>query len=692
MNYLTQYLNTKQREAAESLNGPVLVLAGAGSGKTRTLTYRTANLIKNGIKAENILTVTFTNKAARDMKGKITNLLGKEKIKDMWLGTFHSVCLRILRENLSKINRAEGCLIYDTTDSVDIVEDIILEYNLDRMEYDPRIVYNVIQKAKMNLVKPDRIVKKFARKDERSKHYYQHVSAVYREYERVVANNNSFDFNDLIKKTIELFEEYPAVLKEYQDKFKYVQVDEYQDVNHAQYKISSMLAQPENNIFVVGDDWQGIYAFRGADITNILEYERDYPDAKIIKLERNYRSSKNIISASNKLIKNNTQNMEKEAWTEEDDGAPIFITETSNSGVEARYVAKRINDLVNHYNYSYNDIAILCRSHYQSTHIQRELPRAHVPYQIVGGVSFFDRQEIKYLINYLRLLINPNDGLALKRVFKKDAEGVGEILLSEMNKYAIAHNMEITEVFEDPTVVNGIGKKKGQSVREFKWTVINRLNRLRHKKMPLYEKVLELYEAVEFRNKIIDTMSNPAEREKYINLFLEDIEIYQKYNPDRSLYDYMLVNKLIGDQGQLDDNNNNSVKVMTAHASKGLEFPVVFIISVEEDIFPHQKSLEDMLIGKNPYAIEEERRLLYVAMTRAQKVLFISFSRTAENKNSQMKQTMPSRFLYELPRSSLDMTSVREESWSNNILRIEKKSVLNDNMSFLKENIKEEAK
>lgn len=672
MNYLTRYLNPKQREAAESLEGPVLVLAGAGSGKTRTLTYRTANLIKNGVDAKNIFTVTFTNKAASDMEKKIITLLGKEKIKDMCLGTFHSICLRILRDNLDKINRVEGCLIYDTIDSVDIVEDIIFEYNLDNLEYDSRIVYNVIQKAKMNLVNPDDLVNTYAKDDTSSKHYYQHVTAIYREYERVVANNNSFDFNDLIKLTIELFKKYPDILKYYQEKFRYIQVDEYQDVNYAQYTICNMLAKPENNLFVVGDDWQGIYAFRGADIANILNYKRDFPTAKIIKLERNYRSSNNIISVSNQLIKNNSQNIEKAAWTEEEDGAPIFMTEASNSSVEARYAARRINDLVNYYNYSYSDIAILCRSHYQSTYIQRELPRVHIPYQIIGGVSFYDRQEIRYLINYMRLLINPNDHLALKRIFRKDVEGVGEILLSEMNKYARDNDLKIIEVFENPTVVSGIGKKKGESIREFKWTVINRLNRLRRKKMPMYQTALELYDAVEFREKIIDTLSNPAEREKYIDMFLEDIKNYQKYNPGRTLYDYLLVNKLIGDQDQMDENKENSVKIMTAHASKGLEFSVIFIMAVEEDVFPHQKSLEDVLTGKNPYAIEEERRLLYVAMTRAKKILFISFSKTGSNNNGQMKQTMPSRFLYELPQERLDMTSVKEQSWQNNKLEIEK--------------------
>lgn len=674
MNYL-EGLNPEQRKAAECLTGPVLVLAGAGSGKTRTLTYRTANLIHNGVKPENILIVTFTNKAARDMEKKIRELLGKEKTRDMWLGTFHSICLRILRDNLEKVHRFEGCLIYDTRDSIDIIEDILFEFKLDSLEYNPGIIYNVIEKAKINLLSPEKMIETYARDDKRSKLYYQHAAAVYREYERVVANNNSFDFNDLIKKTIELFEEYPGILKDYQEKFQYLQVDEYQDVNHAQYRLCNMLSKPEDNIFVVGDDWQGIYGFRGADISNILEFERDYPSARIIKLEQNYRSTNNIITVSNQLIKNNSQNMEKAAWTEEEDGAPIFITEASSATVEARYTAKRINDLVNYYNYRYGDIAILCRSHYQSTFIQRELPRAHIPYQLIGGVSFFDRQEIRHLINYMRLLINPNDKLALKRVFHKDVEGVGEILLSEMNKYALENEMEITEVFGNPTVVNGIGKKKGENIREFKWTVINPLHRLRQKKMPLEETMEELIDIVAFREKLSDTMSNPAEREKYLAMFLDDIRNYQKYNPGSTLYDYLLINKLIGDQDKLDENEDDSVKVMTAHSSKGLEFPVVFILAVEEDVFPHQKSIEEAETGKNPYAIEEERRLLYVAMTRAQNLLFLSFSNTGSD-NGQMKQNMASRFLYELPKERLDMSTVKEKSWQSQELEIRKKEIL----------------
>ncbi|MFW6281816.1 MAG: ATP-dependent helicase [bacterium] len=682
MSYLTKHLNEKQREAAETLEGPVLVLAGAGSGKTRALTYRTANLIRHGVNAEKILTVTFTNKAARDMKRKIVNLLGKEKVKDMWLGTFHSICLRILRDNLARINRVKGCLIYDTDDSIDIIEDIVFEFNLDRMEFDPAIIFNVIQKAKMNLIIPGELVETYAGEDKRSKQYYKIVAAIYREYDRVVENNNSFDFNDLIKMTIELFRNHPDILSEYQNRFKYVQVDEYQDVNHAQYMISSMLAKPENNLFVVGDDWQGIYAFRGADITNILEYEKDFPDAKIIKLERNYRSTNNIIAVTNQLIKNNTQNKEKIAWTKEEDGAPVFIAEASGPNVEASYVAKRINDLVNYYNYNYSDIAVLCRSHYQSTSIQRVLPGAHIPYQIIGGVSFYDRQEIKYFINYMRLLINPNDGLALKRIFKKEVEGVGEILLSEMNKYAIDNEMKITEVFEDPTVVSGIGKSKGNNIKNFKYNIVNKLNILRHKNISLYQKVMELYDLVDFDYKIIDTLNNSTERRKYIDTFLEDIKDFQKYNPNKTLYDYLLINKLIGDQDQLEDSKKDSVKIMTAHSSKGLEFPVVFILAVEEDVFPHQKSIEDKLTGKNPYAVEEERRLLYVAMTRAQKILFISYSRTSSNNNGQMKQVIPSRFLYELPRNRLDMTSVKNKSWQDNNLKIEKRQDLLDKINI----------
>lgn len=683
MDYLTQQLNNKQREAVETLDGPVLVIAGAGSGKTRTLTYRTANLINKGVKPENILIVTFTNKAASDMKEKITGLIGKESVKEMWLGTYHSLCLRILRDNLNKINRVDGCLIYDTEDSVDIIEDIVFEFGLDNKEFDPRIVFNIIQKAKMELINPEDLLKRYAKDNKGSQFYYQNAQKIYREYERILHNNNSFDFNDLIKLTIELFERYPDVLIDYQKQFSYIQVDEYQDVNHAQYQITSMLAKPENNIFVVGDDWQGIYGFRGADITNILEFEKDYSQAKIIRLEQNYRSTNNIISVSNELIKNNTQNKNKTAWTEEKDGAPIFVAEAENSHVEARYVARRINDLVNYYNYSYADIAVLCRTNYQANFIQRAFPKAHIPYQIIGGVSFFDRQEIKYLVNYLRLMVNPNDGLALKRLFKIEAEGVGEILLSEMNKYAIQNNIKITDVFANPTAVKGIGRKKGDNVIEFKLRVIDKISELRQMRISMHKKVLDLYQSINFKKNVLEQLGEVEEREEYINMFLEDIYSYQSYNPGRTLYDYLLVNKLIGDQNQIDDDKKDSVKVMTAHSSKGLEFPVVFILAVEEDIFPHQKSLEDKLTGKNPYAVEEERRLFYVAMTRAQKILFMSFSKTrTENYNghSQLKQITPSRFLYELPLERLDMTRVEEEKGGIEKLRIRKDNTILDEL------------
>ncbi|MFW6270211.1 MAG: ATP-dependent helicase [Bacillota bacterium] len=662
MQLLLDQLNPKQKEAAQTLEGPVLVLAGAGSGKTRTLTYRTANLIKKGIKAENILTVTFTNRAANDMENKIVDLLGDEKIKDMWLGTFHSICLRILRDNLDKIDRIEGCLIYDNNDSIAIVEDIVFEFGLDDEEYNPKIVYNIISRAKMDLVNSDELVSRYAKEDNQgSQLYYRNVTRIYKEYERILINNNSFDFNDLIKKTIELFQQYPDILTRYQDIFKYIQVDEYQDVNHAQYQLTNMLAQPEDNIFIVGDDWQGIYGFRGADITNILEFEKDYPQAKVIKLERNYRSSNNIITVSNELIKNNTQNKVKKAWTEAGDGAPIYIARASTPRVEAKYVCKRINNIVRHYDYDYQDIAVLCRTHYQSHNIQNQLPKYQIPHQLVGGISFFDRQEIRYFVNYLKLLVNPNDKLALKRLFKIEVDGVGEILLSEINKYARNNNLEITDVFGNPSVVKGIGEKKASNIIEFKLRVIDRIFELKNIRMSMYDKVLDLYESIEFEKNVITNLDNPEKRKKYINLFLEDIYEFKKYNPQKSLYDYLLLNKLIMDQDLMEDNNEDTVKVMTAHSAKGLEFPIVFIIAAEEEVFPHLKSMEAKSSGKNDYAIQEERRLFYVAMTRAQKLLFISFSqKRTGNNEGQLKNIMPSRFLAELPRERLEFIRVVE--------------------------------
>ncbi|MGM0602677.1 MAG: ATP-dependent helicase [Bacillota bacterium] len=661
MNTILNQLNTQQRKAAENTAGPVLVIAGAGSGKTRTLTYRTANLIQKNVSPQNILTVTFTNRAADDMKEKIEELIGKESLEEMWLGTFHSVCLSILRENLNKINRLEGCLIYDNNDSTDIVEDIIFEFGLDENEYSPKMIYNIISKAKINLILPSELVDKYAKKDRSSSiYFYKTTARIYREYERVVENNNSFDFNDLIKKTIELFEQYPDILKKYQNLFKYIQVDEYQDVNHAQYKLITMLAEPENNIFVVGDDWQGIYGFRGADINNILEFEEDYPAAEIIKLEKNYRSSKNIISASNELIKNNSQNKKKKTWTEAAAGAPIFVARAENPQLEAKYICKRINHLVDYYNFKYNDIVVLCRSHFQSIQLQNQLPKFRIPHQLVGGVSFFDRQEIRYLVNYLKLLVNSNDRLALKRLFKIEVDGVGEILLSEINKYALQNNMDITEVFENPSVVKGIGKKKSASIIEFQRRVIDSISTLKNKKMSVHKKVIELYKAVEFEKNILAELDYQKEREKYINMFLQDIADFEKYNRGKTLYDYLLINKLIADKDILNEDEDNSVRVMTAHAAKGLEFPIVFIISAEEEIFPHLKSLEAKESGSNIYAVEEERRLFYVAMTRAEKLLFISFSnKKVQNSDGQYRQSIPSRFLYELPENILDFVNVK---------------------------------
>jgi DNA helicase-2/ATP-dependent DNA helicase PcrA len=661
-------LNKKQKVAAQTLNGAVLVLAGAGSGKTRTLTYRTANLIANGVSPKNILTVTFTNRAADDMKAKISKLIGSEIIDEMNLGTFHSICLKILRDNLKKVNRSEGCLIYDTTDSIAIIEDIVFDFGLEETEYDTKMIFNIISKAKMELVLPDNLTEKYAQNNNQgSDHFYKIVSRIYSEYERVLTNNNCFDFNDLIKKTIELLESNKKILNKYQSQFKYIQVDEYQDVNHSQYHLISLLAEPQKNIFVVGDDWQGIYGFRGADISNILEFEHDYQEAKVIKLERNYRSSNNIISASNQLINHNTQNKVKEAWTEADDGAPIFVARAESPLVEAKYICKRINHLVDFYNYKLSDIAILCRSHFQSMQLQNQLPKFRIPHQLVGGVSFFDRQEIRYFVNYLKLLVNPNDRLALKRLFRIEVHGVGEILLSEINKYARENKLKITDVFESPTVVKGIGNNKAANIIEFQRRVIDSIYDLREEKLPMHKKALELYERVDFDENVLAELDDPEGRKKYMNMFLEDMANFQKNNPGRGLYDYLLINKLIADKDITED-NQEKVKVMTAHSAKGLEFPVVFIISAEEEVFPHLKSLEEKEAGKNPYAVEEERRLFYVAMTRAEKLLFISFSkRKVANDAGQYKQLIPSRFLYELPSDNLDFTSVEGKKGGSGI-------------------------
>lgn len=637
--------NDKQREAVTTINGSVLVLAGAGSGKTRALTGRAFYMLQQGISPDNILILTFTNKAAEDMKRKIKNLVNdSETTNRLWMGTFHSNCLRILARHLDLIGYNPNYLIYDTDDSKTIIKKVIKKLNLNTDDeiFDENIVFNIIQKAKMGLVSPNQLASNFAEASYGSTAYYNKIADIYQKYEEELQQNNAFDFNDLIKKTIELFRNYPDVLRYYQNKFQYIQIDEYQDTNHSQYLIAKMLAAPQNNIFVVGDPDQSIYAFRGANISNILNFNMDYPDAKIIKLEQNYRSTKNIINASNALIENNKQRKEKISWTANDTGLPIVICEAYNPEEEATFIARTIKNLINQ-NYDYKDITILYRSNYQSRSIESVLMKYHIPYQIVSGLSFFDRKEIKDLIAYLKLVVNPNDLTALSRIITISNNGIGTGALSKLSAYAASIGLGTADIMENPTTVSGIGKKKGEAIIQFKKNVLDRLHALLDLDISLEDKILTVLQITQYKKYLKKDMKTYENRMENIEEFLNLVYNYAKKDPSRGIHKFLLDLMLISDQDKFEDNKNN-VKLMTIHASKGLEFPIVFVVGMEEEIFPHRLCMD------SEDSIEEERRLCYVAMTRAEKRLFLSYCKIRDN-FFQEKEMIPSRFLKEIPQN-----------------------------------------
>ncbi len=648
-------LNDKQKEAVINTEGPVLVLAGAGSGKTRALTYRIAHLIDKGIDPYNILTLTFTNKAAQDMKRKVKELIG-EVPKQLWMGTFHSVCVRVISENLKALGYKPGFVIYDQNESKALISDVILTFNLDPEKYDPKIVLNIINKAKMNMWSKEDLIANYLDEGDGDGSYYQNIGDIYSKYNEVLKENNAFDFNDLISKTIELFEANKDILNKYQNRFEYLLIDEYQDTSPFQYKLASMLSSKHGNIFVVGDDYQSIYKFRGADMSNILNFNNDFSDCKVIKLEQNYRSKKNIIEASNSLIKHNYTQFNKKAWTEKPDGEPIIICEAYNEYSEADYIREEIDNLVRFSGYDYKDIAILYRSNHQSRVMEDKFIKERIPYHVVGGLGFYDRKEIKDIISYLKLAVNIQDTVAIKRIVNSPKRGIGpktlDKLITHAQEYVPEFNLlsfgqeedtkGLFDIMEDPTGVPGIGKKTSKNIMKFKATLDNIIE-VKDMPISLTDKVDRILKISGYQAMLeLDGSEKSLNRLENLKEFLELTNNYSKKYPKRGLENFVRDLKLLSDQDDLD--NSNQVKLMTVHASKGLEYPIVFIVGIEEDIFPHYRSIKTGRVED----IEEERRLCYVAMTRAADRLFMSYSRQRQVYGETRTMT-PSRFLDEIP-------------------------------------------
>ncbi len=630
---LLRGLNTEQQKAVQHSEGPLLIIAGAGSGKTRVLTYRIAHLLA-GAKAEphQILALTFTNKAAREMQERIETLID-ERARKLWMGTFHSIFARILRVECERLGYTRDFSIYDTQDSERMIKTIMQELNIDTKEVKPRSIRFIISEAKNQLIDPHQFEEKFIQSST-----HDIAAQVYQYYTSRLKQSNAMDFDDLLVKPIELFEQYPEVLEMYQQRFKYILIDEYQDTNHAQYKVTKMLAAAHHNISVVGDDAQSIYSFRGADITNILNFQQDYPDAVRIPLEKNYRSTKMILRCADSVIKQNNKQLEKTLWTDNEEGNTITVLESLTDRDEANRIASYIHHLKLQHGYHYRDMAVLYRTNAQSRLLEDALRRKGIAYQIVGGISFYQRKEIKDVVAYLKLLINPADEESLIRIINEPARGIGDKSLSQIREYARENNISIWQALKSASKI-GIYKPAEKRVSGF----VELIERFKQQldSEPLIDTVKALMDETGYVKQFVEENSHESltRRENVMELF-NAISYFQESSNQPDLSRFLQDISLITDLDAYEE-NPQSVTLMTVHAAKGLEFPVVFVSGLEEELFP--------IGGRNGEEadFEEERRLFYVACTRAEERLFLSYARS-RYKFGDEKQSLRSRFLDEV--------------------------------------------
>ncbi len=683
-----QHLNNMQREAVFHINGPLLVLAGAGSGKTSVLTNRIANMVKYGnayhsdyipenltegdlqqmrgwleqkklkrnaqlpeevlnlvrgrrVLPSSILSITFTNKAAKEMKDRVEKLVGAAS-ENMWISTFHSACVRILRRDADKVGFDRNFVIYDTSDQQTVIKDCLKELNLNEKNFPPKLMLDYIGKAKDELIEARTYVKMYASDFRMSK-----VASIYELYQKKLHLNNAFDFDDIIMMTIKLLLDNPPVLDYYQKRFRYILVDEYQDTNTAQYSLVSLLAQENRNLCVVGDDDQSIYGWRGANIRNILDFEKEFRDCKVIKLEQNYRSTQMILDAANSVIKNNTGRTAKSLWTDNAGGDKVQFLQGNNEYEEALFIAKEIRRLTTYSDMEYKDFAILYRINAQSRVIEEMLMRDAIPYKIVGGLKFYDRKEIKDIIAYLRVIQNPSDNISLKRIINVPKRGIGNTTVDTAEGIANKRGCSIFSIISSAGDIPEL-KRAAQRLEEF----VNLINNFRVAKDSL--KVSELIEEVIEKSGILkelqdeETLEAQTRIENIKELITGAIEFEEQFeqpdeefNVEHNLEGYLAQISLVADIDNLEEERNNVI-LMTLHSAKGLEFPTVFLAGFEEGIFPGYRSMSD------ENELEEERRLCYVGITRAKQKLYLTctFCRTLFGNTTYNKA---SRFLTEIP-------------------------------------------
>lgn len=633
--HYTANLNAPQAEAVKCHEGPLLILAGAGSGKTRVLTQRIGHLIGEvGVSPYGILAITFTNKAAGEMRERLESLIGNTA-QDMWIFTFHSACVRILRREIGALGYDTNFVIYDSADQQTLLKQCLKELNIDDKRYAPRAVGAGISQAKNKLLGP-------AAYDKQAyDHYQQTVARVYSLYQSRLKNNNALDFDDLIMKTVELFEKHPDILDRYQERFKYILVDEYQDTNHAQYRLIKVLGAKYRNVCVVGDDDQSVYNFRGADIQNILDFERDYPEAKVIRLEQNYRSTQTILDAANEVISNNLSRKKKRLWTENQKGSPISLFNAQDEHGEANYVARKIVEGKSLNNRSCSDFAVLYRTNAQSRIIEEIFMRNNIPYTIVGGLKFYERKEIKDILAYLRVISNPADSISLQRIVNVPRRGIGDASMAKVAGFVTDAGITLYEAIRQVGAVPGLSSRTVKLFEQF----MGFTEELRLKKDTItvsaltreildksgYLRELELEQTVESQTRI-----------ENLQEFLTVTEEYDKSTPEGSVEEFLAGVSLVSDIDSFNE-ESDAVILMTLHSAKGLEFPVVFMTGLEEGIFPHSRSLYE-----GEHEMEEERRLCYVGITRAREELHLVNAMQRILYGNYMHNA-PSRFIREIP-------------------------------------------
>jgi len=630
---LLEALNPDQREAVSCTEGPLIILAGAGSGKTRVLTHRVAYLMKEkGVDPRNILAITFTNKAANEMKGRISSLIGKA-VQGMWIGTFHATCVRILRRNIGLLGLKSNFVIYDDDDRIRLISHCLKDLNYDTKKFAPRAIKNRISTAKNELLDADTF-------SSRATSYFDEVVAeVYRLFQQRMTENNALDFDDLIMTTVDLLNLFPGVSEFYRNEFKYILVDEYQDTNHAQYKLVSLLAERHKNLCVVGDPDQSIYKFRGADIRNILEFELDYPNAKIIRLEQNYRSTQLILEASNYVIENNKGRKPKKLWTSNDRGDSIVHYQSENEHEEAAFVGSEIERLCKEDGRGCLDFAIFYRTNAQSRVFEEVFLRYGLPYKIVGGVRFYERQEVKDVLAYLRIISNPYDAVAMKRIINVPARGIGKTSVSYVDKFANQQRISFYDALKRVEENIWLLSSAKEKIKRF----LNMLEELIESKEEgirfLVEKALDVTGYLDFwqEQKTFEAIGRVENIKEFTSVVME----FENSFPEKRLDDFLEHTALVAD---IDSYNEevDSITLMTLHNAKGLEFPIVFMVGMEEGVFPHVRSMTE------PEELEEERRLCYVGITRAKEKLYLTsaWSRKLWGSTS---YNMVSRFAREIP-------------------------------------------